>query len=95
MLDNAIEACCKNDAASRIVLSITKNNAYYQLLIKNTIVDSVLEWNKSLKTIKTGKNEHGWGMKSIFDIVEKHQGMIEIFEENGEFCVCTLLKEVL
>ncbi len=34
-------------------------------------------------------------MKSIFDIVEKHQGMIEIFEENGEFCVCTLLKEVL
>lgn len=95
LLDNAIEACCKNDAASRIVLSITKNNAYYQLLIKNTIVDSVLEWNKSLKTIKTGKNEHGWGMKSIFDIVEKHQGMIEIFEENGEFCVCTLLKEVL
>ena len=95
LLDNAIEACCKNDAASRIVLSITKNNAYYQLLIKNTIVDSVLEWNKSLKTIKAGKNEHGWGMKSIFDIVEKHQGMIEIFEENGEFCVCTLLKEVL
>ncbi len=95
LLDNAIEACCKNDAASRIVLSIMKNNAYYQLLIKNTIVDSVLEWNKSLKTIKTGKNEHGWGMKSIFDIVEKHQGMIEIFEENGEFCVCTLLKEVL
>ncbi|MDE5917232.1 MAG: GHKL domain-containing protein, partial [Oscillospiraceae bacterium] len=95
LLDNAIEACCKNDDVSRIVLTITKNNAYYQLLIKNTIDDSVLEWNKSLKTIKAGKNEHGWGLKSIFDIVEKHQGMIEIFEENGEFCVNTLLKEVL
>ena len=93
LLDNSIEACCKNEIASQIVLAISKFGAYYQLLIKNTIECSVLKNNKQLQTIKQEKNKHGWGLKSIKDIVEKHQGMLDIYEENDEFCVSVLLKD--
>lgn len=37
LLDNAIEACCKNEISSQIILAVSKFGAYYQLLIKNTI----------------------------------------------------------
>lgn len=93
LLDNSIEACRHNEVQSQIILAVSKFGAYYQLLIKNTIENSVLQHNKHLKTIKSEKNEHGWGLKSIKDIVEKHQGMMDIYEENNEFCVSVLLKE--
>ena len=93
LLDNAIEACSKNDISSEIVLTISKVGVYYQLLIENTIEESVLQNNKHLKSIKNGKNRHGWGLKSIKDIVERHDGMLDIYEENGRFCVSILLKE--
>ena len=93
LLDNSIEACRHNEVPSQIILAVSKFGAYYQLLIKNTIENSVLQHNKHLKTIKSEKNEHGWGLKSIKDIVEKHQGMMDIYEENNEFCVSVLLKE--
>lgn len=93
LLDNAIEACCKNEISSQIILAVSKFGAYYQLLIKNTIENSVLKNNKQLKTFKLEKNKHGLGLKSIRDIVEKRQGMLDIYEENGEFCVSVLLKE--
>lgn len=93
LLDNAIEACCKNEISSQIILAVSKFGAYYQLLIKNTIENSILKNNKQLKTFKLEKNKHGLGLKSIRDIVEKRQGMLDIYEENGEFCVSVLLKE--
>ena len=93
LLDNAIEACSKNDISSEILLTISKVGVYYQLLIENTIEESILQNNKQLKSIKSDKNKHGWGLKSIKDIVERHDGMMDIYEENDRFCVGILLKE--
>ncbi len=93
LLDNSVEACCKNEISSQIILTISRIGVYYQLLIENTIEESVLQNNKQLKSIKSGKNKHGWGLKSIKDIIERHDGMMDIYEENGRFCVSILLKE--
>lgn len=61
------------------------------MVVKNTIQDSVLEKNQQLDSCKENKIEHGWGLKSVREIVEKHEGMIDIYEKNGMFIVSTLL----
>lgn len=64
---------------------------YYRIAVKNTIRKSVIEYNKELKSIKDDKKLHGWGLKSVEEIVEKHSGTLNIYEKNGMFVVSALL----
>lgn len=91
LLDNAIEACEKNTLSSQVILTIIEVAGYCKVVVKNTIQDSVLEKNQQLDSCKENKIEHGWGLKSVREIVEKHEGMIDIYEKNGMFIVSTLL----
>lgn len=91
LLDNAIEACEKNTVPSQIILTIIRVAGYYKAVVKNTIQDSVLEKNQHLDSRKENKSEHGWGLKSVKEIAEKHEGMIDIYEKNGMFIVSVLL----
>ncbi len=85
LLDNAIEAA-KDTEDKRIVLDIRKNASYLIILVSNSIRMSVLGYNKNLETSKPDKELHGIGIKSIKNIVEKHNGMIQFYEEENEFC---------
>lgn len=91
LLDNAIEACLKNSDSSQIILTISEIDGYYRVVIRNTIENSVLQNNRDLKTNKSDLAEHGWGMKSVKDIVAKYDGLIEIYENSGMFFVDVLL----
>lgn len=91
LLDNAIEACEKNKISSQIILIISDIAGYYRIAVKNTIQKSVIEHNKELKSIKYDKKLHGWGLKSVEEIVEKHLGTLNIYEKNGMFVVSALL----
>lgn len=91
LLDNAIEACIKNDAPSQIILTISEVDGYYRVVIRNTIKNSVLQNNKSLVTDKTDLTQHGWGLKSVKDIVDKYDGLIDIYEKSDMFFVDILL----
>lgn len=91
LLDNAIEACIKNDAPSQIILTISEVDGYYRVVIRNTIKNSVLQNNKSLATDKTDLTQHGWGLKSVKDIVDKYDGLIDIYEKSDMFFVDILL----
>ena len=51
----------------------------------STMQDSVLEKNQHLDSRKENKSEHGWGLKSVKEIAEKHEGIIDIYEKNGMF----------
>ncbi len=86
LLDNAIEACQKEEK-KEIQIQIIKKRGYETILIKNLIAESVLQNNKDLKTTKS-KNlkEHGYGLAQIRSIVKMYQGMIDIYEEEGWFC---------
>ncbi len=89
LLDNAIEAA-EHSSEKRIELDIRQEGAYLSVLITNSIRSSVLEENHSLKTSKANKDLHGIGIKSVQNIVRKHDGMITFYEEENEFC-CHIL----
>ena len=89
LLDNAIEAAEKS-AKKRVCLDVRNKGEYLSVCITNSIDESVLDKNRELKTTKENKKLHGLGLKSVKAVVDKYNGMIQLFEENGEFC-CHLL----
>ena len=93
LLDNAIEACQKNEIASQILLTISEEAGYYRIAVRNTIEKSVLKGNRSLKSGKQDKKRHGWGLKSVEDIVHKHDGLIDFYEKESMFFVDVLLSK--
>lgn len=70
ILDNAIEACLKTKNIDREIWgSITVDQQNIIINIKNTAMDS-----NNLKTSKTNKKDHGYGLKSISHIAKKYNG---------------------
>lgn len=86
LLDNAIEGSI-NSYNKEIVVNILRIRGYDTILIKNKINKSILLDNPNLISTKDNKESHGYGLKNIKAIVEKYDGMIDIFEEDNFFCV--------
>lgn len=93
LLDNAIEASL-NSNNKEIVVNILKKRGYDTILVKNKISKSVLKDNPSLISIKKNKEEHGYGLKHIRSLVDKYEGMIDIYEENEFFCIYVVYPNV-
>lgn len=87
LLDNAIEAEQKIDEDRKIDVNIFEYNSIYNIIIKNRIMESVLQKNPKLRTDKKDKKEHGIGLKSVKDTVEKFNGDLKLLEEENEFVV--------
>lgn len=86
LLDNAIEGS-QNVTEPLIDIIISKRRAYETIVIKNKINHSILAVNPELQTQKAEKKEHGFGLKQMKELVEKYDGMLDIYEENQMFCV--------
>jgi signal transduction histidine kinase len=84
LVDNAIEASVEI-SDSRIQLIISQEKSYMKILIKNKILSSVLNANPDLETTKKDAVNHGFGIKSIRDIIEKYNGIIDFYEEDNFF----------
>ena len=91
LLDNAIEAAA-DTAEKRITVDISNRGSYLIIFVGNSIKSSVLGSNVNLETSKKDKDLHGIGIKSIKNIVNRHNGMISFYEENNEFC-CHIMLE--
>lgn len=91
LLDNAIEASMLIESP-KIELSITNNGNYLCVLVRNRIENSVLNENSNLQTTKKDTDAHGFGIYSISQIVEKYDGIKNIYEKNGYFIVDIWLK---
>lgn len=85
LLDNAIEAAAQANE-KRMVVNILEKKGWSNIYVANTVRESVLEKNPELISSK-GEEGHGYGMKQIRRIVDKYQGMLDIYEEDGYFCV--------
>lgn len=79
MMDNAIEACKKEDE-KRIIIEINNIGGYQVYMIKNKINNSVLLKNSKLCTTKKESLEHGYGLKQIYQIIDLYYGHIDIYE---------------
>lgn len=93
LLDNAIEACDKNDRHSKIMLKMWSDAGYYCIEISNTVETAVLVENPNLFTSKSNKELHGVGLKSVKDIVEKYNGMINFKQKSNTFYVYVSLEK--
>ena len=91
LLDNAIEASMLVESP-KIELSITNNGNYLCILVRNRIENSVLNENSNLRTTKKDTAAHGFGIYSISQIVEKYDGIKNIYEKNGYFAFDIWLK---
>ncbi len=90
LLDNAIEACQKENAPELQVQILTKRG-YEILLVKNRITQSILETNPGLHTTKDEKLTHGVGVVQIKSIVQKYEGLCDFYEEEGWFCTSAFI----
>ena len=86
LLDNSIEGCL-NSMKKELNIKILRKRGYDTILVKNRIDTSVLKNNPQLISTKENKEEHGNGLKQIKSIVEKYEGMMDIYEEDNFFCV--------
>ena len=84
-MDNAIEASIKETERKEVNIDIMPKKGYVNIIVKNAILQSVLEKNPDLKTTKTDERIHGIGMRSISDIVKKYDGMLDFYEKNNFF----------
>lgn len=85
LLDNAIEGA-GHSIEKKMVVNILEKKGFACVYVANTIKESVLKNNPEFETRKEGEG-HGFGMKQILRITKKYQGMADIYEEDGYFCI--------
>lgn len=88
LLDNAIEGACQS-AGKKMVVNILEKKGFSSIYVANTIKESVLQNNPDFISTKKGEG-HGLGMKQIIRIAEKYQGLTDIYEEDGYFCISVM-----
>lgn len=88
ILDNALEAVLPIQSEEKLIeFSFSEFQGYRNIVVKNSIVQSVLETNEDLHTTKNEKGRHGFGVRSIRNIVDKYNGFVRFYEEENKFCV--------
>lgn len=84
LLDNAIEACCLVETEEKwIEIRINQINQLLSIEVLNTFEIPSIKKQGVFETIKEGRSAHGYGIKSMQRIVDKHQGLIT-YEEKGK-----------
>lgn len=84
MLDNAIDYLSHSEQ-KYIELCFSYTAGYQNVECKNPITKSVLKENPSLVTGKSDSVHHGYGIKSMTEIINSINGMIEFYEKGGKF----------
>lgn len=91
-LDNAIEGVSGN-GNNEIYLELRNVDNFFVISVKNTITNSVLEYNPNLISTKNEKEVHGLGILSMKEVVQKYNGSIEFYESDNKFC-CDMLLDI-
>ena len=89
LLDNAIEAIEKCDTGNRFInIKMMNKNNVFQLYIENSYkIEPQKKGKKFLSTKDNEKNEHGWGIENVREIVERYKGILDISYQNQRFQV--------
>lgn len=93
LFTNGIEACMEVENNRILEIWIREDDGETEILLENSIKDSVMEKNPYLVSNKANREKHGFGMESIFKIIEKYNGEYSYTEENGRFIQNISLKK--
>ena len=84
-IDNAIEACeLIKDGKKRIQINLIYQAGYFIYEITNTMQETILD-KEHLVTLKQDKKNHGLGINSIKQRVDKYNGDFRIITEDNTF----------
>ncbi|ROR29127.1 sensor histidine kinase YesM [Mobilisporobacter senegalensis] len=86
-LDNAIEACEKNNNLEQKVMSVKarKIRNFLTITFENSSTENLMMENDEIISTKQDKLYHGFGLKNIRKIVEKYQGECKIKKDLEQF----------
>lgn len=87
LLDNAFDAARKDSTSEnrRIQLTIRRINCMLIIKVANTFSGELRASDGKLRTTKTEKGLHGWGIESARTAAEKYSGTVQTTAENGVF----------
>lgn len=87
LLDNAFDAVRKDSTSESrsIKLTIRRINCMLVIKVANTFSGELRATDGKLKTTKTEKGLHGWGIESARTAAEKYSGTVQTTAENGVF----------
>lgn len=89
-LDNAVEACSKDDSGQPKEIRIESDfrQGYYFLKITNPMFEQLsYKGHDRLATSKADKELHGFGISNIVSTVNKYDGTVDITAGDGVFCL--------
>lgn len=81
ILDNAIDGTQNVVEGKFVEVVIRSDDFKLNICVSNSIQQSVLEFNKDLKTSKLDRELHGLGIKTIRSLAEKYNGNADFYEE--------------
>lgn len=86
LLDNAREACerCENRLQNEIVMELTVRNQDLHVVLTNRKPEKEKLETNNLKTSKENKNDHGYGVEIIKNIVKRKNGII-VMKDLGDW----------
>ncbi|MCD8308181.1 MAG: GHKL domain-containing protein [Clostridia bacterium] len=91
-IDNAIEACCREDAGRRILsINVGRRAGLIFICIENSCQAKPGFRNGMPVTTKEDSMSHGYGSASIRSIAEKYGGNAEFSYAKGRFAVSIIL----
>ncbi len=95
LLDNAIEACKRNENAQNIITaSVSKQKDNLFIKVSNTFnEEEKSKKSKFFSTFKDDKFSHGLGMKIVKSIVAKYKGSVKTSNDNGLFSVVVVIAD--
>ncbi|MEG0853245.1 MAG: GHKL domain-containing protein [Angelakisella sp.] len=94
LLDNAVEACSRMDAAQterKITINAKVHKGYLFVNISNTFNGEIRMQNDIYQTVKTGVRFSGIGLSNVRRVVEKYSGEMSIHHEGNLFTVAAML----
>ena len=88
-IDNAIEACEKIHTTEPKIISITikQQNHILNVLITNPVSEPPIIEDNMIVTIKSDKENHGFGLYSIKRTIQKYKGLCEISCKDNIFLI--------
>ena len=85
LFSNGIEACQKVMSDRFIDVVVRDVNGETEIYLENSVQESVLNQNPNLLSGKNHKEKHGFGMETIYTLVEKYHGEYSCWEEENRF----------
>ena len=91
LLDNALQAVSLVDKNAFIVLTMHYSKGMLIIKVSNPFINEVKIVDGKIISSKSDKENHGYGLKSVKEVVEKYNGTIEIKTDSNIFTITAVL----